>query len=272
MSENLKLMFSELEVKLAELNKHSKEFNQNLTTAINLIEEHLYSIQEKLAIHVFQSKNTEISYFKNEFPKIFRLYYYYQTTYSIEKEKVKNCIYPLNEQEYYANYLQNFNYFNSEELKVLQVYHFYPLEKENKFFLRKHFRWRRKNLMSAINDTYITNTISAAIGKREALIDIINYLEKRSKTSTTNEIEYKTEFNWTDNKCDLVELVYAIFIKESINNGDIELTQLIKFFETSFNIQLNNHHTTIQEIKQRKKERTKYIDNLKIRLDKKLLE
>lgn len=272
MSHKLVMLFSELEVKLAELKDCEIGFHQEIKSAIKLTEEYLFLIQEKLADHIFQSPKAEIDYFKYEYPKIFRLYYFYHTIFSIEKEKNSNFISLSDEKNFYSNYAQNIQFFCKDELNVLREYQLYSLDNEKKLFLRKHYRWRRCNITGSINDTYITNAYSTALGKRDALRDVMKYIERRIEKPGKFQIEYNYNFNWTDNKCDLVELAYALYTKESINNGKIELVNLIRFFEKSFNVQLNNHHTTIQEIKQRKKERTKYIDNLKTRLDQKLLD
>ena len=272
MSEKLHVVFSELEVKLAELKKHSIDFNQEITQAIKIIEKHIFQIQEILAYYNFESTNAEINYFKIEYPKLFRLYYFYQNILFLEKEKYLSIINFKDEKEFYSNFLQNINFFYKEDLNMLREYSHHSFDNEKKLFLRKHYRWRRCHLPGSINDTYITNAYSTAIGKRDSLNDLIDYIENKIKEKHVPELTYEQLFNWTDNKCDLIELAYALYTKESLNNGNIELVGLIRFFERHFNIKLNNHHSTIQELKQRKKERTKYIDALKLTLDRKLLE
>jgi hypothetical protein len=74
------------------------------------------------------------------------------------------------------------------------------------------------------------------------------------------------ELSWSDSKTDLIELIYALQSRGSINHAAIEVKQLAEKFETIFNIDLGNYYKTFQEIRIRKKGRTIFLDQLKEKL------
>lgn len=67
-----------------------------------------------------------------------------------------------------------------------------------------------------------------------------------------------------------MELIYSLYLIGFINQGKVELTELVLFFETNFDIELNNHNNIIQDIKMRKINKFKLLDQLKEVLSNKL--
>lgn len=272
MSEKLIEVVDQLELELSQLKVNNLSFNHEITEKIKIIESYLFQVQDILQVHFFSSVKSEIDFFKKIYPKLFRLYYYYKTLHVLEEEKINQCIHKDEEQELYINYLNEIKFYHKQESKIFREIRYYSTISEKKLYLRKHYRFRRTHLIQSINDTYITNAISTAIGKREAYADVILYIESCIKAENLNKLEYDSGLNWTDKKAFLVELIYAIYLKESINNGKVELIRLIRFFENHFNVILNNHHSIIQELKKRKTGKTKYFDQIKALLMKKLNE
>jgi len=69
--------------------------------------------------------------------------------------------------------------------------------------------------------------------------------------------------NWTESKAALVELIYALHSSNSINKGKVEIKTIAKFFENLFSIELGDVYHTFLDIRNRKIEKTKFIDLLK---------
>lgn len=61
-----------------------------------------------------------------------------------------------------------------------------------------------------------------------------------------------TPITWTANKRDLLELIYALHLTMSINNGKVTLKELVRFFSQAFNISLPGYHSTIKRMTDRK--------------------
>lgn len=272
MSNQLKIIYSKLETDLAVLKRKNLKSIDEAEDAIQLIEQCLSLIQEKLATHKFCSTLDEILYFKEEFPKIFRLYYYYKTVFNIESEKYFNCITTAKEIEFYTNCIPLLHSVDEDEIILLRESKCTFNHKSKKFYLRKHFKWRRRNLTTAMNETYVTNSMSVAIGKRYAKADVINYLETKIANLNNKSSLPKSPLRWTASKVLLVELIYALSLTGCINDGEVELAQLIFQFEVLFNVELENHNSIIQNIKARKINKTKFIDMLREYLRNKFLD
>jgi len=71
---------------------------------------------------------------------------------------------------------------------------------------------------------------------------------------------------WTGSKVALIELAYALHEDCVVNDGNIEVKEMIAFLETVFDISLGYHSATFLELRQRKNGKTKYLDNLKEKL------
>ena len=65
---------------------------------------------------------------------------------------------------------------------------------------------------------------------------------------------------WTDNKIDLIELIYAL--KMSVDNGSVTIKALKACFEYIFKVKLGNIYDRFSEIDERKKENAGYLKRL----------
>jgi len=71
---------------------------------------------------------------------------------------------------------------------------------------------------------------------------------------------------WTDSKTSLIELAYALQSAGVLNNGKIDLKDVIEHLQGTLNIDLGNYPRTFQEILSRKTGYTTFIDRLKAKL------
>jgi len=72
---------------------------------------------------------------------------------------------------------------------------------------------------------------------------------------------------WTDDKLNLIELIYAIYKTKSINNGKITLKEIQESFEEIFQVKLGNISNRINEIDNRKGHDKLYLDILTTNLN-----
>lgn len=71
---------------------------------------------------------------------------------------------------------------------------------------------------------------------------------------------------WTANKVALTELIYALHTEGVFNNGNSDLKEITTFFEKTFEVELGQFHRTFLEIRERKSDRTKFLNTLKEKL------
>jgi hypothetical protein len=81
----------------------------------------------------------------------------------------------------------------------------------------------------------------------------------------------KYRLEWTESKTALVELLYALLESGCINGGKTDIKELAGSVKRIFpNIDLSDYYRTYVDIKNRKNNRTKFIDTLKKSLTERL--
>lgn len=263
MNEELISKFSDFEVLLAELRLQCQDPISESKNAISLITDLLDQVQALLAYQQFNSKNEELNYFKNEYPKIYEHLHYYKTLNAIEAKKDSFCLTTEQEIEILESARESLKLFQDQEILMLSYCNQASIEEEEKYFLRDYSKWRKLNFIAASNDSYAINSISEIIGKRNASRKMIQQIDERLHHLKNPNYSYTSNLKWTDSKVNLITLIYSIYISGSINNGDVELNQLIETFERFFNIDLKNFHSQLNDIKAKKGNQFKYIDTLR---------
>lgn len=86
-----------------------------------------------------------------------------------------------------------------------------------------------------------------------------NEMRKPNKALIT---KAEAKLQWTAQKIDLIELIYALFHSKSINNGDIEIKYIVEAFENLFGISLGKYYRAYLDITRRKVMRPKFINGL----------
>lgn len=79
-------------------------------------------------------------------------------------------------------------------------------------------------------------------------------------TLSRNQSAIPNLLHWTDDKIDLVELIYAI--KRSVNNGEASIKRIALCFEFIFQVKLGNIYDTFSDLNTRMGGATKFLDTL----------
>ena len=95
------------------------------------------------------------------------------------------------------------------------------------------------------------------------------YLNKRLvKLETDNLVEdnlqkgTKCPFRFTGKKVFLIELGYSLVSSGDINNGNVEIKEIMNFLGTVFQVELGDYYAAYIAMKERKKDRTAYLTRL----------
>ena len=72
------------------------------------------------------------------------------------------------------------------------------------------------------------------------------------------------EIKWTGDKSNLIELAYAIYDTMQINDGNVDISDIVDWFEQSLQVNLSRYYRRFSEIKARKSiSKTKYLDEMR---------
>lgn len=255
-------LFLKLEEKLGE----TEDLNDLLKTekAINICKSFLDELRGSLTKTPPKSLEDEITFFKFTKPQITAKLYFFIELRNILLRKI-----PMDNKsllKFYKRELKKSIDYLKENQNFYQYLSSGDTSLDHKLFTRNQpdlNLWFDSNYHSFdLNFSTPADNLVAKIYAKEQIIEQLNKeVEKLKNGKSSTSFSYK----WTENKIDLVELIYAIHTKASINSGNIELSEIASIFSQIFNEDLGNIYRIYAEIKNRKNP-TRYLDQLKDKL------
>lgn len=242
--------------------------------AIKLSLDSLSKLKNYVLENPFQNTEEEINFFKNVKPRILSILIYHNSIFRIETKK-PNGGEKIIRKYYEAELAKLKNYFENN----LEFYKYY---RTGSNYLDNHYFLRGKYDIKLILDTYFfesdhsfTTSHDYKVAKIIANDQLQVYLENELSNLYKNYCKDEkpllhSGLKWTAPKVSLIELLYALHADGVFNNGAVELKEIAESFEKIFNIDLGQFHRVFLEIRIRKSSKTKFLDNLKETLIKRM--
>lgn len=242
--------------------------------AIPICNKTLSTLQDIVENNDFENPNLEISFFKHV--KVIPMSYliYFSEVRACEMQQPKAGVdYKLRFLEKEIKRINKFFSKNSDFVHYMEQGHTYI---DHQFFTRNH----RDNFPFTPMINYyqypeFTTSHDMLWAKVQAMYKYIHYIReaiqkiKPGSNSLYDEKKHKLLL-WTGSKTALIELIYALYTDQAINHGTAELSTITSSFEDFFNVKLDNVYKTYTEIKARKGSKTKYLEELIIKLQQKI--
>lgn len=235
---------------------------QRIEAVIHHILECLSELKGYVLKRGFKNTDEEIRFFKYQKPAIVAKLIYYNAIYKIETKK-----------PYGAKPIRK--YLNKELKKLKRFFDnnldFYKYYRSNNSFLDEKMFLRGNHDIKLWLDTYYfqsDQSFSTSHDYKVAKIianDLIQvYIEdqlynKFQKDKSKNQKRLK----WTGSKVALIELIYALHYQGVFDNGNNDIREVAQYFESAFDIDLGNFYQTYLELRNRKMNRTKFLDALR---------
>jgi hypothetical protein len=241
--------------------------------AIILCRELLTKFKKIMVPYQFTSPDDEIAFFKNikQVPLANLVYYSELKSFEIR--------FPKGNREAQKAYILE----KIEKLNKFFVYNidFVQYIENDKVYLDQHYFTR-----AFFNDFNVTHSLyyfrdpdfstshDLLLAKLNANKRLLPYLENRlaklEKHPVSMENEPACTLQWTGSKTALTEIIYALREANVLNGGSASLKEIAAVMQRTFNIELGDLYKIYSEIKQRKKNRTKFLDELALRLAEKM--
>jgi hypothetical protein len=236
----------------------------------------MQQLREKIANYTFSSQDEEMSFFKEQKPVIMSRLLLFNKIYKIETKLPSGSDQVI--RDYIHSELNSITYYFDKNLDFYQYYR----SKSTTF--DEHYFIRGKSDIHLVNDSAYLNSdpdFSTGYDYKVAKIlanDMLEvYLKKRlqnigkERDLEETRVKYaKTPVKFTGKKAALIELGYALAHSGDINNGNVEIKEIMDFLGAVFNIDLGDYYRTYIAIKDRKKDRTVYLNKLIEMLEKKM--
>ena len=247
--------------------------NSNQLQVAQLAIKVLINILEKLKTaclkYNFESKSEEIEFFRDIKPLFAGKLIYYNEIYNIEISKPFGSEKTL--RKYFNNQLLKLENFFKDNLEFYRYYRRGNSSLDKKYFLRGKYdvRFSIDSFYFQADQRFCTSH-DYKVAQIVANDKIKLYLESEIAKLDNIEIQMQKEttksLKWTASKVALTELLFALHTEGVFNHGKTELKELASFFETVFQIELGQFHKTFLEIRERKSDRTKFINALREKL------
>lgn len=266
----LNTIVEKLENELEALKTEQIEKKMLAEKSIGLCQLAFLELKKYVFLNGFKNINEEIIFFKTIKPKVFSKLIFHNELLRIEMYKplvhkklmikmVKNEIRKI--QEFIKNNKEFYQYYSTNQTYLDNTYF---VRNNNFLFVNsKNFHYLIDPQFSTLRDETVSY-IKAYEQLGKYLEDELILLKSKCKLSQTLRPEgLKLGVSWTAPKAALVELIYALHSSNSINNGKIDIKELIKHFELMFDVKLDKSYRVFVDIKDRQKEKAKFLVELK---------
>ena len=276
MKEKICDILSEIDLEIDEIDLYGYDIIETSLSMVHRLQTVLSDLRTKIQTYVFPTKEDEILFFKVQKPEILgRLLFFYKI-YRIETQ----C--PNGSDEvikgYISRELDNLTYFFNRNLDFYQYYRSHSILYDEYYFVRG-----KSDLRLCTDSAQFDKDPNFSTGYDYKVAKIIAnemlriYLKKRLvKLETNTQVEdnlqkcLKYPFRFTGKKVFLIELGYSLVSSGDINNGNVEIKEMMNFLGTVFQVELGDYYAAYIAMKERKKDRTAYLSRLQESLVKRM--
>ena len=239
---------------------------KRLTGIINAVRLAVLDLKTYLSDHPLVDKSEEIELFKYGKPKIVAEQMYALEVFTIESSK------PIGDdillKSYYEQELRFIRRFFDQHRFLYQYYLLDGSELDHLYFVR------RADMPSSLlpEGPDLDPEFSTAgdylfvkfIAYERLQEYLIGCLYHRASDEPALGKPKRKAMNWTGDKSNLIELAYALYGTQQINEGKITISEIIEWLEESFTINLSRYYRRFSEIKMRKSiSQSKYLDEMR---------
>ena len=235
---------------------------------VEFLQRSLEDMRTYIVNHPFSNKEEEIYFFKHIKPEVLSRLLYFTEIYNTEMRKPHGSIEVL--KKYYNDRLDELTSYFESNLDFYQYYRSKATHLDNHYFVRGHIDFKLcPNCIPYDRDPEFSTCYDHKAAQILANDMLCIYLNKKLHGVDKQVIIAKSRsflpehpFRWTATKIAAVELGYAIYAAGILNNGQADIKEIMTFMEASFQIDLGDYYRTYITMKDRKKDRTSFLNSL----------
>ena len=235
---------------------------------VEFLQRSLEDMRTYIVNHPFSNKEEEIYFFKHIKPEVLSRLLYFTEIYNTEMRKPHGSIEVL--KKYYNDRLDELTSYFESNLDFYQYYRSKATHLDSHYFVRGHIDFKLcPNCVPYDRDPEFSTCYDHKAAQILANDMLCIYLNKKLHGVDKQVIIAKSRsflpehpFRWTATKIATVELGYAIYAAGILNNGQADIKEIMTFMEASFQIDLGDYYRTYITMKDRKKDRTSFLNSL----------
>lgn len=214
----------------------------------------------------FKEIDEEIHFFKHtkQIPLIPLIYYSEIRSFELQFPKLNR----KTQEKFVCNKMGKLNRFFSHNLDFVQYVDNGLTHFDLQFYTRSFLDFYHITSSDFyFQDPEFTTPRDMLLGKVKANKMLVQYLQKRLEQPINGQVNgYHNSTNkplkWTASKTGLTELIYALHFNRVINNGNVEIKEIVATLQKVIQFDLGDFYKIYSEIKSRKISRTKFLDDL----------
>ncbi|MGB5272294.1 MAG: RteC domain-containing protein, partial [Eudoraea sp.] len=223
----------------------------------------LSDLKKKVIAKGFMCEKDEVYFFKVTKQVPLSILIYYSEVYSFEM-RFPNTVIKVQEM-YIQKKIKELNKFFNDNIDFV---HYMKINQDHfdvRYFTRKFLEYSPQHYNSHyILDPLFNTSHDVLLGKFIASERMIIYLKNKLRNFKTSFALQNYNLKWTSSKVSLTELIYALHSARAINNGNISIKHIADVFQSLFNLEIGDYYRSFSEMKLRKKDRTKFLNELSI--------
>jgi hypothetical protein len=269
---NMKEFFTnlkhEIESKIHTIESTENTSLERIKLIITCLDGSLRRLKKFIIHYEFTSREEEVLFFKELKPQIYGKLLYYVRLFKMEEKRPSSN--KVSENIFLSEQIKQLNLTFTNSLDFYKYYRSGDTSMDEKYFVREMYDWTldidplsfdKDHEFSTSYDYEVANIIANDLLKAYLVSELKTVGDEVSNQMIS--LISEKQLQWTDSKVSLIELVYGIYSSGSINHGVVELKDLVMCFEALFNMKMGDFYRTFIEIRERKKSRTQYIDQMK---------
>lgn len=257
-------LYEHLTAELTDLESLATDPISKARASVELVTDTLRHLREHFAGYSWDDPREEIMFFKHVKPRFQSRLIYYLKVFHLESHSV--ALAPDAFKAFLKAELDQIKQFFSRNQAFYQYYKTGAKYLDEWFFLRNQvdLNLMDEDFFMALDPAFST-LHSYKVSRMLAYSALAEYVTRRLYTLEPVHPPAceAPAINWTATKADLIELLYALHSVGAINHSKVDVHILARILEAVFSIKLGDYYRAFQDIRSRKKNRTRFLDLLK---------
>ncbi len=258
--------FNEFEREYEVLKNTSNDILATSLEIIHYIEKKLKEIYKWLKKYVFQTPQDEIYFFKELKPRMVSKLLYYK-----ELLKLETSLPPSknDKRRHYEELLTRIHQYVVCNREFYEYYRSRTSVRDEDLFVRRSYKDIVRDDCCLINyDSKLSTShdfnVATIIANDMLTSHLENKLEELDGNFTTKYNPTNNKIIWTGTKVEMAEMIYGLYYKQMLNNGNIDIKEIARVFSIAFNIELDDKtlYRCLQDIKKRYPIKAIFLQNL----------
>jgi hypothetical protein len=251
--------YTALENQLAGISEPKLE---HYRASILICKKAMSKLKNYITSYAFETVTEEVHFFKNVKPRFYGKYIYFINVYNFLVQKPTGSA--TIQQDYIQMHLHEIKTFFDHNRAFYSYYRSGMTQLDETYYTRGGFDVQAE-LEDFEEDQQYSTSHDYKLSKIIANEKFQDYLHLEMAKLNAPEalvLPFKLP-NWTAAKVDAIELIYALKASGSVNNGNIDIAELVTLWETIYQVDLKESYHKFTDITNRKKEIPVFLNKLR---------